>query len=160
MQHPSQTSLVGSKVPYKWLRMHFHFVFVRVCQINGPLKNLRLWKMAIGQETGVRMVHRARGNLILMCIINLEWILSGLMSNVLWYNHRGTLWGGAAMHTKHHRAMQWGHMAVSTEVFLHILYGLKDTDIWHRSNFTIIIKVHMLDKQQAVMFSVCSIPVY
>ena len=27
-------------------------------------------------------------------------------------------------------------------------HGLKDTDIWHRSNFTIIVKVHMLDKQR------------
>lgn len=45
MQHPTQTSLVASKLHYKWFGMHFHLVFVCVCQINGPLKNLQQRKM-------------------------------------------------------------------------------------------------------------------
>lgn len=47
MQHPPQTSLVASKLQYKWFRMHFHLVFVCVCQINGPLKNVQQHKMGI-----------------------------------------------------------------------------------------------------------------
>ena len=47
MQHPTQTSLVASKLHYKCFRMHFHLVFLCVCQINGPLKNLLQHKMDI-----------------------------------------------------------------------------------------------------------------
>jgi len=47
MQNATLTSLVASKPHYKCLKMQFHLVFIRVCQINGSLENPHQHEMGI-----------------------------------------------------------------------------------------------------------------
>lgn len=71
MPHPTQTSLLASNVRYKCFRKHFHLVFVCVCQINGPLRNLQRHKADIRRHRCLQSAER-----VIISFIGLNIFLS------------------------------------------------------------------------------------
>lgn len=70
MPHPTQTSLLASNVRYKCFRKHFHLVFVCVCQINGPLRNLQPHKTDIRRHRCLQSAERVIISFLLVWIFS------------------------------------------------------------------------------------------